>query len=165
MAWYHPSTLLDKFFEGGVIIKGVSGALEFIGGLLLFFVNPGVIHDFLVVVTQKELIEDPNDKIANFLLQSTQNLGTAHRGFLIAYLWIHAGVKLVAVFGLLRNQLWAYPFSLITLGLLMLYQVYSIVFVEPSIGLILLTIFDIAVLWLIWREYEKVRSKPADAKQ
>jgi len=156
MSWYHPSTLLDKVFEGGIIIKGITGALEFIGGLLLFFVDPSVIHSFLVLITQKELIEDPHDRLATFLLQSTLHLGDG-KTFIILYLWIHALIKLIAVIGILRNQLWAYPFSTITLGLLMLYQLYSIIFVKLSVGLILLTIFDIFILWMIWREYRKVR--------
>jgi uncharacterized membrane protein len=156
MSWYHPSSLLDKIFEGGIIIKGVTGALEFLGGLLLFFVSPSTIHDFIASVTQRELIEDPHDLIANWLLGWTQHLGNGRMTFLIAYLWIHAAVKLIAVIGILRNQLWAYPFSLITLGLLMLYQLYTIVR-QPSVGMILLTIFDVFIVWLIWREYSKVR--------
>ncbi len=157
MSWYHPSSLLDKLFEGGIIIKGVTGGLEFLGGLLLFFFDPSMIHQFLVAVTQKELLQDPHDKIATFLLQSTEHLGGGSKSFVIIYLWIHATIKLIAVIGILRNQLWAYPFSLITLGLLMLYQIYSIVFVQPSIGMILLTLFDVFILWLIWREYGKAR--------
>lgn len=157
MSWYHPSTLLDKIFEGGIIIKGVTGVLEFIGGLLLFFVDPKVIQNFLVFITQKELLEDPHDKLATFLLQSTQHLVNG-KTFIILYLWIHAIIKLIAVIGILRNQLWAYPFSMITLGLLMLYQLYHIMFVKPSIGMILLTIFDLFILWLIKREYEKLRA-------
>ena len=158
MAWYHPSTLLDKIFEGSLIIKGVTGALEFIGGFLLLFFDPSIVHDFLVLVTQKELIEDPHDMVANFLLQSTQHLLEGGKTFLIVYLWIHALIKLIAVIGILRNQLWAYPFSLITLGALMLYQVYSIIFVNVSIGMILLTAFDVFILWMIWREWGKAKS-------
>jgi uncharacterized membrane protein len=163
MSWYHPSTLLDKIFEGGIIIKGVSGALEFIAGLLLFFIKPAQIHDFIVAITQKELIEDPHDLIANALLGWTHSLDGASFSFLIAYLWIHAAVKLIAVVGILRNQLWAYPFSLITLGLLMVYQLYHIFFVRVSVGMILLTIFDVFILWLIWREYAKVRPQKVEA--
>lgn len=155
MSWYRPSSLLDKIFEGGIIIKGATGALEFIGGLLLLFVDPSAIHQFIVLVTQKELLGDPRDILANFLVHSTQHLGGS-RTFVITYLWIHAVIKLIAVIGILKNQLWAYPFSLLTLGLLMMYQVYSIVFVTPSTGMIVLTIFDVFILWLIWREWSKV---------
>jgi uncharacterized membrane protein len=167
MSWFHPTSVIDKVFEGGIIIKGVTGALEFLGGALLFFVSPQQMHQFIVVITQRERLEDPNDKVANLLLQTTAHLASGGRAFAIAYLWIHAVIKLVAVVGILRNQLWAYPFSLITLGLLMLYQTYSIVFVKVSIGMIALTVFDVFVLWLIWRERGKVRRElsvaPAEA--
>jgi uncharacterized membrane protein len=158
MSWYHPTSLLDKAFEGGVILKGIDGALELVAGLLMFFVSPQQLHSFVAAVTQRELLEDPHDRVANLLLQSTSHFSNGSKTFFIVYLWIHAIVKLVAVVGLLRNKMWAYPFSLITLGLLMLYQVYSIVFVKVSIGMVLLTIFDAIVLWLIWREYLKVRA-------
>lgn len=156
MSWYRPSSSLDKIFEGGIILKGLSGLSELIGGLLLLFISPQVMHNFIVFITQRELIEDPHDKIANLLLAVTQHFGQGSRQFLIVYLWIHAAIKLIAVIGILRNKLWAYPFSLVSLGLLMIYQVYSIL-VHISIGMILLTIFDIFILALIWREYGKLR--------
>lgn len=159
MSWYHPSSLLDKVFEGGIIIKGLTGLLEFLGGLLLFFVDPASIHRFVTFITQEELLNDPHDKVANYLLHATQHIGNGSKTFAIAYLWLHALIKLIAVIGILKNQLWAYPFSLITLGTLMLYQIYSIVFVKVSVGMILLTIFDVFILGLIWREYGIVRSK------
>ena len=162
MTWYHPSALFDKIFEAGIVIKGVTGGLEFLGGVLLLFFDPSVMHEFILFVTQKELLQDPHDKIATFLLITTQDLGASGKVFTVAYLWIHAIIKLVAVIGILRNQLWAYPFSLITLGLLMLYQIYSILFVKLSVGMILLTIFDVLIVWLIWREYRKIRTAASD---
>lgn len=157
MSWYHPSSLLDKVFEGGIIIKGIHGALEFLGGLILLLVSPAVMHKFAVFITREELLEDPHDKIANALLSLTHHLSASNRAFLIAYLWIHAVIKLIAVIGILRNKLWAYPFSLMGLGLFMLYQLY-LIYLHISVGIILLTLFDIFILWLIWREYGKVRA-------
>lgn len=157
MSWYHPSTLLDKVFEGGIILKGISGGLEFLGGLLLLFTDPSTIHKFLAFITQREIVEDPHDKIANLLLNSTQHFNSGSKTFAIAYLWIHAAIKLIAVIGILRNKLWAYPFALVTLGLFMVYQVYSII-VKVSLGMILLTTFDAFIVWLIWREYGKERA-------
>jgi len=158
MSTFHPTSLFDKVFEGGIILKGASGAIEFLTGLVLLFVSPAAIHNFLAIITQRELIEDPHDKIANFLLHHTQHIGTGSRVFIIAYLWIHAVIKLIAVIGIIKNQLWAYPFSLVTLGLLMLYQLYTIFFVHATVGMTLLTIFDAFILWLIWREYGKVKT-------
>ncbi|WP_199921532.1 DUF2127 domain-containing protein [Intrasporangium calvum] len=160
MSWYHPKSLLDKVFEGGIIIKGVTGLVEFVGGLLLLFVNPAQMHQFVALVTQRELLEDPNDRVAHLLLTATSHFAEGGAVFVVAYLWIHAVIKLIAVIGILKNQLWAYPFSLLTLGLLMVYQAYSIAFVKFSIGMVSLTAFDVFILWLIWREFGKVRGEP-----
>ena len=161
MSWYHPSTLLDKIFEGSLLLKGLEAVGEFLAGGLLLFVSPEAIHKFITFVTQQELSENPSDKFEHFLLHSAASLNVTHKAYVIIYLWVHATIKLVAVIGLLRNLAWAYPFSFISLGLLMLYQIYSIV-VHHSIGMVLLTIFDAFVLWLIWREYQKFKAKPKD---
>ena len=153
MSWYHPKSLFDKIFEYSIILKGIDGLLEFVAGLLLFTVNPSTIHNFISFVTQKELLEDPNDIVANLLLHATQNIGGITT-FAIIYLWIHAGIKLIAVFGILRNKTWAYPFSLGSLGTLVIYQLYSLS-ERISVGMLLLTVFDIFIIWLIWREYTK----------
>jgi len=160
VSWYRPASALDKVFEGGIVLKGVSGVSEFLAGLLLVFVSPAAMRTFLAFVTQREIAEDPGDTLANFILHSADHFNAGNHLFAIGYLWIHAAIKLTAVIGILRNQLWAYPFSLISLGLLMLYQVYSLS-VTFSVGMLLLTGFDVLVLALIWREYGKVRLKPA----
>lgn len=160
MSWYKPTNLFDKVFEGGIILKGIDGGLEFLGGLLVLFVSPAALHHFTTFITHRELVEDPHDKIANLLLHATSHYSAGGRTFLVIYLWLHAAIKLIAVFGILKNQLWAYPFSLITLGLLVVYQLYDIFFVKLSVGMIVLTVFDVLILWLIWREYGKVRKEP-----
>lgn len=155
MSWYHPKSLFDKVFEYGILLKGIDGLLELIAGLLLLVVKPATIQNFVTLITQKELLHDPHDLIANALVHATRDLGGTTT-FLIVYLWIHAAIKLIAVFGLLRNKLWAYPFSFITLGALLLYQFYSL-YEKVTLGMSLLTIFDVFIIWLIWREYQKVK--------
>jgi uncharacterized membrane protein len=58
---------------------------------------------------------------------------------------------------LLRGKLWAYPLSIWVLLAFIAYQLYRYTFTH-SIGLILLSIFDLVVLWLIWHEYRTVRA-------
>ena len=49
------------------------------------------------------------------------------------------------------------------LGAFIAYQLYRIA-LDPTIGLILLTLFDAFVVWLTWREYQakRARAMPAD---
>ncbi len=163
MSWFHPKSLLDKVFEYGIILKGIDGLLEFLAGLFLLVVKPETIQHFIAFITQRELLNDPHDFFANLLVNATQSLGGTTT-FLIVYLWIHAAIKLIAVFGLLRNKLWAYPFSFITLGALLLYQFYSL-YEKITLGMSILTIFDVFILWLIWREYKKVRAQKNSASR
>ncbi len=152
---FEANSKIDKLFVGGLVIKGATGLLEFLSGLLLIFISPQQIHHFINFLTQKELVEDPQDIIVKVLIKSTEHLNNGDKMFLITYLWVHAVIKLVAVIGILKNQLWAYPFSMITLGGLMIYQLYSIVLIKFSIGMLVLTIFDIFILTLIFYEYKK----------
>ncbi|MEY4311597.1 MAG: hypothetical protein RLZZ571_367 [Actinomycetota bacterium] len=157
MSWFKPTSLLDRLFETSLLLKGLSGLAELIAGFLLFGLEPKSVEKFISLVTQRELLQDPNDQVANWLSNFTEHLSQSSHVFLITYLWVHAAIKLTAVIGILRNQTWSYPFSLITLGALMIYQVYSILFVKASTGMILLTAFDLFVLWMIWQEFLKVR--------
>ena len=43
MSWFRPRDLLDQTFEVGIILKGLDGMLEVIGGLLLLVVSPATI--------------------------------------------------------------------------------------------------------------------------
>ncbi|HXQ57128.1 MAG TPA: DUF2127 domain-containing protein, partial [Actinomycetes bacterium] len=63
-------------------------------------------------------------------------------------------VKVILVAALLKNQLWAYPWTIVFLGVFILYQVYRLSF-QPSVGLVALTVFDAVIAWLTYREYRK----------
>ena len=64
------------------------------------------------------------------------------------------------VAALLRNKLWAYPASLVVLGLFIVYQLYRFSDTHGA-GLIILTAFDVVVMGLIWHEYRLVRDRRA----
>lgn len=158
MSRYKPETLVDKIFEGGIIIKGLSALAEFLSGLLLVFLTPEHLKNLVSFLTQRELKEDQNSTWVHLILNSANHLSSGSRIFLIIYLWTHALVKLIAVIGILSNKLWAYPFSLITIGAMILYQIYSII-VNPGLGMVLLTVFDIFIVVLIWIEYQKAKQR------
>jgi uncharacterized membrane protein len=68
----------------------------------------------------------------------------------------HGTVKVVLVIALLLNKLWAYPWMIIVLVLFIGYQLYRIV-LHPTAGLIALTVFDVLIVALTWREYRQQR--------
>jgi uncharacterized membrane protein len=72
------------------------------------------------------------------------------------YLLAHGAVKVVLVVALLLNKLWAYPWMIVVLLLFIGYQLYRIS-LTPTAGLIALTVFDVVILVLTWREYRVQR--------
>lgn len=145
---------LDRIFEIGIILKGLDGVLEVIGGLLLLAVTPATIDRMTVRLTQHELSEDPNDFIASHMLRYTHGLTGSAVTFAAVYLLAHGIVKIVLVAALLRNQAWAYPWMIGFLLLFIGYQVYRLA-LSPTFWLTALTVFDALIVWLTWREWHR----------
>jgi uncharacterized membrane protein len=147
---------IREYFRISIFLKGVMSLIEVIGGILAFFVPVSSVTNFIVHLAQGELIEEPGDFIATHLIAIAQQFSVASGTFIAIYLLSRGLIKLFLVVALLKNQLWAYPSSLVVLGLFVVYQLYQIV-TTFSILLVALTIFDLIVMWFIWREYEVVR--------
>jgi uncharacterized membrane protein len=154
MPWFRPRDLLDQTFEIGIILKGLDGVLEVVGGLLLLVVSRATIARVVTSLTQHELSEDPHDFLATHLLRTAHGLTGSVVLFGAVYLLLHGVVKVILVTALLKNQLWAYPWTIAFLGVFIVYQVYRLSF-KPSVGLTALTIFDAVIAWLTYREYRK----------
>jgi uncharacterized membrane protein len=151
---FRPRDWLDRIFEIGIILKGLDGVLEAIGGLLLLALTPATINQVVARLTQHELSEDPNDLVANHLLDLAHGLTGHAVTFAALYLVAHGVVKIVLVAALLLNQIWAYPWTIAFLLVFILYQLYRIV-LSPTLGLSALTIFDALIVWLTWREWRR----------
>lgn len=149
--------LLDQAFLVGILLKGLDGVLEVVGGLLLLVVTPATIDRVTRALTQHELSEDPHDFLATHLLHAAGGLTGSTVRFGAVYLLSHGAVKVVLVAALLRNKLWAYPWMIVFLLAFIAYQLYRLTF-APSLGLVGLTVFDAVVTWLTWREYQRQRS-------
>jgi uncharacterized membrane protein len=64
MPWSRPPDLLGQTFEVGILLKGLDGLLEVLGGLLLLVVSPATIDRVVTSLTRHELSEDPRDVLA-----------------------------------------------------------------------------------------------------
>ena len=158
MSRFKPADPLDRLFEIGIILKGLDGLLETIGGLLLLAVTPATINQLAAALTQHELSEDPHDFIASHLLGYAHGLTGSAVTFAAVYLLLHGITKIVLVAALLRNQIWAYPWMIAFLLIFIGYQLYRIA-ASPTLALSALTIFDAFIAWLTWREWRKQRTK------
>jgi uncharacterized membrane protein len=152
------SPALDKTFKIGLVLKGLDGILEVIGGIVLLFLSPQAIQHLARTLTAHELSQDPHDLIARYILHTTSHLTTSTTLFGAIYLLSHGAAKIVLVVLVLRDKLWAYPWLIGLLLAFIAYQLYRLT-VHFSIGLTALTVFDAVLVWLTWREYQAKRAQ------
>lgn len=140
-------------FLVSILLKGLNGILETLLGLV--FLTTGSLKWMIHRLSQQELIADPHGWLAIKLHAFLANLSVKAQHFAAVYLLAHGIIKIILVWGLLRDRRWAFPVSLVLLSLFVAYQLLRF---ASTHSLILLTLasFDIIVIWLIWREYKKV---------
>jgi uncharacterized membrane protein len=156
----HPRTATDKAFRTALYLKGVDGLLETLGGILLLLIKPEQINHLARWLTQGELSQDPHDFIARHILKTAHDLTGASLVFGAIYLLSHGLVKIVLVFEVLREHLWAYLGLITVTALFVVYQTYRMT-VKFSVSLLLLTLFDLLIIYLTQKEYRQVLSAKA----
>ncbi len=149
-------SLIHITFEVSIFFKGLDGVLEIVGGLLLFFVKPETISRIVIALTQHELSEDRHDIIASYLVRLAHDFSSSSQVFAGLYLLSHGVIKVFLVESLLRGRLWAYPTAIMFFMLFIVYQMYRY-YLDPSIGMIVLSILDLVVIGLTWLEYGRLK--------
>lgn len=145
-------------FWVGMLFKAVDGVLETAGGVALLISSKQYISDTVQALFRHELLEDPNDLIAHFVLGLLHGMSVDTQRFAAVYLLAHGLIKLGIVTSILSRRLWAYPLAAVVLSLLVVYQ--SIRFTSThSILLLLLTLVDVVIIALIWPEYQRASAR------
>jgi uncharacterized membrane protein len=147
---------IHQIFVVSVLFKGAHALIEIVGGIALYLISTATIISAINRWSYDELVEDKNDWIATHLLQFAQTFSVAEHHFYAFYLLSHGLVKLLLVFGLLRERLWAYPASFAVFGAFIAYQLYRYSYTH-EVALIALTVFDLFVIALAAHEYRLLR--------
>jgi uncharacterized membrane protein len=145
-------------FEASLAMKAVFAAGEILAGIGVYFVTRQFLFGLVERITREELLEDPRDSIANYLLQSAQHFSVSTRNFTAVYLLAHGVIKLWLIIGLLRQKLWYYPVAISVFGLFILYQLYRYNLTH-SLWLLIITAIDLVVIALTWHEYGYLRAR------
>lgn len=145
--------VLHLIFELSLVFKGIIALVEMIGGILVFFISHDFLMNIVMAITQDELIEDPKDFIAHYLIQSAQNLSIGSQDFAALFLLSHGIIKMFLIVGLLREKLSYYPAAIVVFGLFIIYQLYRYQFTH-SLWLLLITVVDVLVIALTWHEWK-----------
>lgn len=154
---YKQKDIVHISFEIGLFLKGIHGLMEIIGGALMVFLTPNRLNVLTRFLTKHELLEDPRDLVANFLLNLSSSFSISTQHFAVVYLISHGIIKCLLILLLWRKKLWAYPLTIVSLILFIAYQIYRYTLTQ-SVFLILLSIFDAVMIALTYLEYKRIKS-------
>lgn len=159
MSWFHPKSLIDDLFEIGIVIKGIDGALEMLGGLLLWLVHPALVNSWIQRLTLHELAEHPQITLwPKVLSYESTHVYKGIAVFAVIYLLGHGLVKLGIAISLLRTLKYAYQFALGGMAVLIAIELFRLG-THFTIILTVFTLFDFVVTYLIWREWRQYKAQ------
>ncbi len=141
-------------FLVGIWFKAAVGALQTIAGLLMLAISQQSLTAMVARWTNPELAEEPHQVFATFAQHSVADLGAGSRTFVIIYLLSHGVIKLGLIWAMMRRKMWAYPWSMWVIGGFIAYQLYRFAYTH-SIALIVLSVLDAVVVFLIYHEYRR----------
>jgi uncharacterized membrane protein len=142
----------ERLYGVAVALKGLDGAIELIAGLLLL-VAPNAIRWGLQggAAEAQERLTPLRAFVADELLNADRIVATGV-AVLAVVLLVHGIVKVVTVYCLLRRILAAYPWAVLALVALLVWQ--AVVFAaDPTAGSGVLVALDVVVLAVVAREW------------
>lgn len=111
--------------------------------------------NFLNYIASVELSEDKNDFIANWIIQFSHNFSIQLEHFLAFYLIVEGIIKILMVYGLLKEKLYIYPIAFLFFTTLLLYELYTLL-LWWSLFLLIVFWLDVILLIIIYKEYKKL---------
>jgi uncharacterized membrane protein len=151
------STTTDKLFRVAIALKGIDGAAQFIGGIVLALVPSSVVTGLAHAVITRDLLGDPSGTLATHLQTAAENFvdgGT--KTFAVFYLVAHGLIKLLLVFALARKIMRMYPVAVLVLAAFVVYELVRAVHTH-SIALPFFAALDVIIIVLVVREYLQLR--------
>ncbi|SDY43094.1 Uncharacterized membrane protein [Amycolatopsis xylanica] len=148
----------EKLFRVAIALKGLDGAAQLLGALVLAVIPASVVTGFAHAVITRDLLGDPRGTLARHLQAAADGFADGGtKTFAIVYLLAHGLIKLVLVWALARKIVRAYPVAAIVLGAFVVYEVLRAVHTH-SIALPVFAALDLLIIVLVLREYRELRA-------
>jgi uncharacterized membrane protein len=147
----------NRLFRIALLVKAVDGAAELVGALVLLTVPGAALAALVNDIVARDLLGPPDGSLARHFEAGTAEFVSGSRTFAVVYLALHGVVKLALVVALLRRWQPAYPVAALVLGVFVAYELYRATR-TGSVLLPLLAALDLAIIWLIVREYRLLRA-------
>ena len=149
--------IYDLLFRVGMGWRILYGSLRLILGFTLLRLIGTPLSDIFYKVMSHEPIEDPTDLLIQIVSPLFQHLSFRVTYFIAAYLIFWGIIDILLSINLLKHKKWAFPISIYLIVIFVVYEIYRFSYTH-SLILASIIIIDIALVWLIRKEYNKLKS-------
>ena len=150
----------ERLFKVALALKGIDGAVELIGAIVLLIIPTGAVQTLVNDVLARDLLGPPDGSLARHFVSGTAEFASGDRTFAVLYLGLHGVVKLALVVAMLRRIRPAYPVAVVVLGAFVVYEIHRAT-QTGSVLLPFLAALDVAIIVLIIRESRNMRPTAA----
>ncbi|GAA4852937.1 DUF2127 domain-containing protein [Saccharopolyspora rosea] len=152
--------MTEKLFRVAVVLKGLDGVVQLLGGILVIFVPPSAITA-LAHVTTRDVFGGAGGPLAQHFEQAAEHFANGGtRTFVIAYLLVHGVIKIGLVIALLCKIRPAYPIAVVALGAFVVFEVLRATRTH-SIELPFFAALDVLIIVMVIKEYFELRKQQA----
>jgi uncharacterized membrane protein len=155
MKWFSKERY-HELFRISILVKGVDGLLESLGGLFVYFSTYTSINRLLISIFYEELATDPRNTFWGYFIHEWRAFDLPARAFWGLLFVAHGLVKLFLSVMLLKNKVWAYPLAAVIFAAFAMYESYMF-FYQSSLALGVFALFDITVSGLTLYEYHYIK--------
>lgn len=145
------------WFRLGLWWRVFYGIVKVVFGGVLWWIAGGGIARLFYRVMSHEIAQDPSDFFVHFVGPKLAHLPVTVTHF-VAFYFIFWGIaELFLSIQILKKNIWAYPVAIILLSVFTLYELFRVAHTH-SFTLTVVILIDAAVVWLLYREYRRLRS-------
>lgn len=154
------SKLLHDSYLVGLGVQAAIGSSQLLAAIALYMgQRMGWLHQ-IARMTDPGLFVHPPHGLQMSMLQMVHSFATQKQGFWLLYLFAHGALNLSVVVALVAKKTWAHPVSMLVLAGFIGYQLDRFRFSHAP-SLLLLSLFDLIVIGLVWREWQQVKAQRA----
>lgn len=150
--------MIEKIFRVVMYWRVLYGILKIsFGAVLLHYIGQRISYVFLRLM-RRELVEDPKDILVHQAAHLLGHIPYAVTYFLASYFIFWGVMDVFLSYNLLKHRLWAFPFSVGLISLFVFYELYRFTHTH-SLMLLFMIVFDGVVIYIIHKEYLKLKQK------
>ena len=153
-------SFVHRAFWLSLFLKGLDGALQLLGGVVVILFEPGTLGRAYRWLTRFLMGKSSHNAEADFIREAASSFHISVEVLVCIYLLTHGIIKVLLVYGLLRERLWVFPAAFAGFGFFLALEIYRIS-QHFYWAILILMCIDIFVIIMVFLEYKKVKALTA----